>query len=85
MVRAKFKVESYETHLDHQSKDELRNIKLTPVTGSSEENKKFFRWTPFGKIEIGTLNPEAWKQFPLGAEVYVDFNLVEDTDVRPKA
>lgn len=79
MVRAKFKVESYETHLDHQTKDELRNIKLTPVTNNSDENKQFFRWTPFGKIEIGTLNPEAWKNFPLGAEVYVDFTLALTT------
>lgn len=79
MVRAKFIVESYETRLDHQTKEELRNIKLVPVVGGSEENKKFFRWTPFGKIEIGTLNPEAWKQFPLGAEIYVDFSPASET------
>lgn len=78
MVRAKFKVESYETRLSGpQGSEELRTVKLTAVTGDSEENKKFFRWTPNARIEMGVLNPEAWKQLPLGAEVYVDFTVVD--------
>ena len=75
MVRAKFKVESYETRLN--GTEELRSVKLAAVYGDSEENKKFFRWTPNGRIDIGMLNQEAWKQFPLGAEVYVDFTLID--------
>jgi hypothetical protein len=74
MVRAKFKVESYETRLDRQ--EELRTIKLSAVVGNandSEENKKFFKYTPYGQIHLGTLNQRAWEQFPLGADVYVDF------------
>lgn len=79
MVRTKFKVESYETRLESSAPgaDELRSVKLTAVYGDSEENKKFFKWTPNGRIEIGMLNPEAWKQFPLGAEIYVDFTLAK--------
>ena len=78
MVRAKFKVESYTTRLEGKvGSEELRNVRLTAVHGDSEENKKFFRWTPSGTIDIGTLNPEAWKQLPLGAEVFVDFTLVQ--------
>lgn len=78
MVRAKFKVESYETRLEgKQGSDELRTVRLTAVTSNSDENKTFFRWTPNGKIEMGVLNPEAWKQLPLGAEVYVDFTIAE--------
>ena len=50
MVRAKFKVESYETRLEgKQGSEELRSVKLVAVTGDSEENKKFFRWTPNGR------------------------------------
>lgn len=81
MVRAKFRVESYETRLESNKPDaaELRSVKLSVVYGDSEENKKYFKWTPSGSIQIGMLNPEAWKQFPLGAEVYVDFSLVSDT------
>jgi hypothetical protein len=71
MVRAKFKVSSYETFLN--SGEELRTIKLNVVTDGSPENKQFFRWTPSGQITLGTLNQKAWEQFPLGAEMYVDF------------
>ena len=72
MVRAKFKVQSYETSLDRG--EELRTIKLTAVYDGSPENKEFFRWTPNGSINIGVLNRAAWEQFPLGRELYVDFS-----------
>jgi hypothetical protein len=75
MVRCKFRVSSYETFLDRG--EELRRIKLQVVVDGSDENKQFFRWTPSGTIEIGTLNHKAWEQFPLGAEMYVDFTPVE--------
>ncbi len=71
MVRAKFVVSKYETYLN--AGEELRSIHLSAVTSGSDENKQFFRWTPSGSIQIGTLNRSAWEQFPLGREVYVDF------------
>lgn len=77
MVRAKFKVQSYETSLNQN--EELRTIKLTAVYSDSPENKQFFKWTPNGSISIGVLNQEAWKQFELGKEYYVDFS-----DATPK-
>jgi hypothetical protein len=90
MVRAKFVVQKYETYL--QNKEELRTVHLLAVYDGSPENKEFFKWTPNGKIEIGILNQSAWKQFPLGREVYVDFTdatpqpaTEEDLDVRSKA
>lgn len=52
---------------------ECRTVKFTAVADGSAENKEFFRWTPSGQINIGTLNPAAWKQFELGREYYVDF------------
>lgn len=66
-VRAKFKVDS----VTHRS--EGASIKLQPVTSGSAENDQFFRWTPWGAIELGTINPEAAKQFEPGQEFYVDF------------
>lgn len=73
MVRAKFRVNSFETRLDRN--EEVRTIKLSAVTGNagdSEENKKYFKYTPWGEISLGTLNKNAWQQLPLGAEVYVE-------------
>lgn len=84
MVRAKFKVNSYETRLDRQ--EELRTIKLSAVTGhagDSEENKKYFKYTPWGEISLGTLNKNAWQQLPLGAEVYVE--LIGSTEEKTTA
>lgn len=93
-VRAKFKVESFETRLDNrplrdengqQRKDEhgghlyerveVRSVKMVPVYGdkAGTENAAFWTYTPSGSITLGTINPEAWAQLPLGAEVYIDF------------
>jgi hypothetical protein len=57
--------------------DIFETVVLYPVSGNSEENKQFFRWTPTGKIELGILNPEAAKQFEVGKEYYVDFTPAE--------
>ena len=76
MVRAKFRVNSFETRLDRN--EEVRTIKLSAVTGNagdSEENKKYFKYTPWGEISLGTLNKNAWQQLPLGAEVPLAFTL----------
>lgn len=78
-VRAKFTVESYETRLSGRGPEaeELRTVKLVAVADGSEENKKFFRWTPNGRIEMGVLNPAAWENLELGKSYYVDFTEAE--------
>lgn len=48
-------------------------IKLQAVVGDCEENKSFFKYTPFGRIDLGVLNPAAANQFVVGREFYVDF------------
>lgn len=55
---------------------EMRTLKFQPVSANNDpnhENHKFWGATPCGSIELGTVNPEAWKQFELGKEYYVDF------------
>jgi|SRR5579863_1210779 len=56
---------------------ECRTVKMAAVADGSEENKKFFRYTPNGNISIGMLNPEAWAQLELNKEFYVDFHPAE--------
>lgn len=70
-VRAKFKLDSYETSL--QGVEECRSLKLSAVYSGSEENKEFFKFTPYGRIELGTVNKGAWEKFELGKEYFVDF------------
>jgi hypothetical protein len=71
VVRAKFKcVELTQT-------ENGEKIKLIPVSSGSKENENFFKWTPYGSIEIGTINTEAAKEFNVGKQYYVDFTLAE--------
>lgn len=74
-VRAKFKVNSYSTSLQGLEEKELRTVHMSPVYDSDKnsENGKFWQYTPSGKIELGTINPDAWAQFELGGEYYVEF------------
>ena len=51
--------------------DEGTQVKLTPVVGGSAENESFFKYTPFGGIELGIVNPDV--VFVEGKEYYVDF------------
>lgn len=92
-VRAKFKVDSYSTQLSQSKIDpskgwekenmqptELRSVVMSPVYANNDpnhENTKFWSATPSGRLELGTINPEAWKQFELGKEYYLDFTPAE--------
>lgn len=87
MVRAKFKVQKIErtSHMRSLGKNdkgaeawepcELHTIVLQPVYSSDpeHENRTFWNASPSGEIRLGTINEQAWSQFELGSEYYVDF------------
>jgi hypothetical protein len=75
-VRAKFKVQRIERSKGWGNIAEVQTIVLMPVTGDSEENKKFYAATPGGEIKLSTVNAEAAKAFDLDGEFYVDFTPV---------
>lgn len=66
-VRAKFRVESKKQHTSGFE------VMLYPVTSGSDENKKFYQYTPSGSMTIGTINEEAAARFIVGREYYIDF------------
>ncbi|OUM00570.1 hypothetical protein [Variovorax sp. JS1663] len=72
-VRAKFKVQSVT-----ESEGGLKTANLSPVTSGSSENDKFFKWTPGGQIQLGTINPDAAAQFVPGRQFYVDFTPADE-------
>lgn len=43
---------------------------------STEENKKFSKYTPSGKFEMSCTNTAASRQFEVGESYYVDFTKV---------
>lgn len=75
MVRAKFKVSSITQHDDN-----LVDINMSAVTGGSEENKQFWKYTPSGQLTLQCLNPSASEYFKPGEEYYLDFTLAENDD-----
>lgn len=71
LTRAKFTVQS-----KTETKDGYR-VLLTAVTGTSEENATFFKYTPNGTIEMGLVQAETAGKFVPGKDYYIDFTEVE--------
>ena len=67
MIRAKFVC----TWNDPYSNEETE-LRFTAVIDNSEENKKFFRYTPAGDINM-VVRTEVADNFIVGREYYLDF------------
>lgn len=50
--------------------NQQHRFEFTPVSGGSDENKNFWKWTPSGKLEFSCLNPNI--DFEVGKEYYLD-------------
>lgn len=91
-IRAKFRLLRYTTHMtmrtkpglppgtpysaDTQESVEVRTLHFMAVCDGSAENKAFFASTPGGIMELPIVSPEAWKEFGLNCEYYLDFTPV---------
>lgn len=72
-VRAKFTCTAKESRL--HGTEELVAVKFSPVyKDKSAENAEFWKWTPCGSVELGTINKSAADAFELGKEYYLDFS-----------
>jgi hypothetical protein len=70
-VKLKFQVVSQTQQKAWNGPGLIGSVRLTPVTGTSDENKSFYEATPGGSIEFSTINETALKSLPIGAQVYV--------------
>lgn len=68
-VRAKFKCDG----VTKEPGQDYATVTLSPVIDGSEENKKFWEYTPAGSISLSTTNKKAYEQFETGKEYYIDF------------
>jgi hypothetical protein len=66
-IRAKFKCESV-TH-----GVEFSGVTLVPVTSGSQENERFYKWTPGGKVELTVVKRDTAAAFQPGEDYYIDF------------
>jgi hypothetical protein len=75
-VRAKFYVNSVTLSKWGPDQETLHSVKLSPVMGNAgpDENKTFWKYTPTGSIELGTVNASAGAAFEIGKSYYVDFS-----------
>lgn len=51
---------------------------FTPVTSGSKENEEFFKWTPSGRLEIGTVNQKAADELRTGFDYYLDITRADN-------
>lgn len=71
-VRAKYRCTEVTKTMAWNDKTRfLYRAKFNVVTDGSDENKRFFEYTPSGSIEIGTYKED---HFKVGGEYYVDFS-----------
>lgn len=70
-IRCKFSVWS-KTENHFTKGDNTFNIILQAVYGDTEENKKFWEFTPTGRLELTTINKAAADQLEQGKEYYID-------------
>ena len=71
MVRGKFKLDVI-TNYAGGTKGFLFTA-VSPADGEIEENAKYHKYTPSGKVEMVIDNPAAQMQFALGEYYYLDF------------
>lgn len=70
-VRAKFRLD--EMTVSKSGTEEMRSYKFNPVSGPSDEDKQFWRWSPGGQLTLNCVNPAVWPQFEIGKSYYLDF------------
>ncbi len=93
-IRAKFQVSKREevfttvpTGVDANGKTtwgpgKLITIHASPVYGNGDpehENTKFWQATPSGSLVLGSVNEAVGRNFPLGAELYLDMTPASET------
>lgn len=72
MMRAKFTLETLSRNNDGNGK-----LVFRAVYSGSEENDKFFKYTPSGTIDLEVVSKAVLDTLKEGAEYYVDFTQVE--------
>jgi len=71
MVRGKFKLDVITKYACGTKCFNFNAV--SPADGEIEENAKYHKYTPSGKVEMVIDNPAAQMQFALGEYYYLDF------------
>lgn len=72
---AKFRVESYTSFM--VGGDEVRSYKLQAVSGDESFINQFYKYYPYGTMDIGNLTKDAWENLEVDKLYYIDFKPAE--------
>ena len=72
-LRAKFRINTVTREIDSRGEVSNETVNLTAVSGSSDENKQWCKWTPNGSINLTINNPDAIGKLTSGHEYFIDF------------
>jgi hypothetical protein len=53
-----------------EGENKTKDFYFSPVTGGSDENRQFWKWTPSGELKFQCLNPSV--NFEKGKTYYLD-------------
>ena len=73
-TRCKFKCEEKTEQINGYK------ICLKPVTHGSPENESFFKWTPYGSMDIGLLSTYVADMFNVGEDYYIDISSAKEPE-----
>ena len=54
--------------------NEQAEMTFMAVADGSPENESFFKYTPYGELKLGVVNPEAVKDLKIGKSYYIDIS-----------
>lgn len=68
-MRCKFRLDSIE-----KKEDGTAALTMTAVTNGSINDNLYFTMTPYGRLEIGTVNKKVVDKMKIGTEYYIDIS-----------
>jgi hypothetical protein len=68
-VRCKFRCESKTERRSYGNNEPQWDYEFSPVSGGSDENKRFWKYTPGGLFKVSSVNDG---KFVVGTEYYID-------------
>ena len=77
MVRAKFRCIDKHEQASGETTVKLDVVIVNNSGQYDKENEEFFKYTPYGSLNMGILNEKASTEFEIGKEYYIDFTKIE--------
>jgi len=77
-VLEKREMDVWNAETQQNEKKEVVNLQAWPVSGGSEENKRFFAASPGGMFSIYSANLTAFEGAAVGKSIYIDVTVAAD-------